>query len=115
MYGLAARDRFGAPETPVRAEYWFVRKDPGYVGIDVDAPVIDALAATVELLTESISAGLFPPRPPQTPDFMWVQCPYCNPDGIGHATARERWERQRHDPDLAHLVALLEPEALEDE
>ncbi|MGC0143972.1 PD-(D/E)XK nuclease family protein [Pseudactinotalea sp. Z1732] len=115
VYGLAARDRFGNPDSPVQAEYWFVRKEPGYVGIEVDAPVIEALASTVDLLTESVSAGLFPPRPPETPDFMWVQCAYCNPDGIGHATARERWERQRHDPALAHLVALLEPEALDQE
>ena len=99
----------------MHAEYWFVRKNPGRIGITVDAQVIQTLATTVELLTESISSGLFPPRPPARPDFMWAQCAYCNPDGIGHASARERWERQRHDPVLADLVGLVEPDALEEQ
>jgi hypothetical protein len=62
-----------------------------------------------------VAAGLFPPKAPDTADFAWVQCPYCNPDGIGHAENRERWERKRHDPVLRELVALVDPEASSDQ
>ena len=41
-----------------------------------------------------------------------MQCEYCNPDGIGHGENRERWERKRLDPELAELVALIEPDVL---
>jgi len=112
VYGWAARQRFGQPDSPVRAGYWFVRKDPGRVDLDITPGVDEALAATVDVLVRSIAGGLFPQRPPQSADFAYVQCQYCNPDGIGHTANRERWERQRHDPKLGELVALLEPDAL---
>ena len=41
-----------------------------------------------------------------------MQCEYCNPDSIGHADSRERWERKRHDPVLRDLVMLIEPGVL---
>ena len=47
---------------------------------------------------------------PDKPDFTWVQCAYCNPDGIGHGDNRDRWERKRHDPVLKDYLALVEPE-----
>ena len=112
VYGMAARDRFGDPTTVVRAGYWFVRKEPGRIEIEVTGVVEQALSTTVDILASSIATGLFPQRPPEKPDLSWVQCHYCNPDGVGHATNRERWERQRHDPKLRQLVSLLEPGVL---
>ena len=50
-----------------------------------------------------------PARPPVDPDYAYVQCAYCNPDGIGHADARRRWEQKKHDPRLRELVTLIEP------
>jgi hypothetical protein len=41
-----------------------------------------------------------------------VQCDYCNPDSIGHAENRTRWEQKRRDPVLKDLVALVDPEAV---
>jgi hypothetical protein len=38
-----------------------------------------------------------------------VQCPYCNPDGIGHSENRERWEHKRADPVLRELITLIDP------
>ena len=37
--------------------------------------------------------------------------PYCDPDGLGAAEHRDRWERKRHDPRLAAYLALVEPDA----
>ena len=66
------------------------------------------------MLVSSIARGLFPQRAPESPDVVYVQCEYCNPDGIGHGESREQWERKRLDPELGQLVALIEPDALAD-
>ncbi|GAB2933556.1 hypothetical protein GCM10027047_32500 [Rhodococcus aerolatus] len=111
VYAHAARARHGDPGTPVEAQYWFV--GPKDRGARVELTLTDAVehtyAATLATLTRSIGRGLFPPRPPADPDFLWVQCDYCNPDGLGHGEARTRWLRAKHDPRLAELVALVEP------
>lgn len=111
IYAFAARAQYGDATTPVYASYWFVRRDPGRIGIDLTPEVEQAYADTLSVLVQSIATGLFPLRAPEAPDFLWVQCDYCNPDGIGHAENRDRWERKRHDPALAQLVSLIEPEA----
>jgi hypothetical protein len=45
---------------------------------------------------------------------LWVQCSYCNPDGLGHSEVRARWERKRHDPTLERLVRLIDPVVYEE-
>ena len=108
VYAHAARMVHG-PGAEVEAAYWFVRRDKGRIPVPLTAAVEARYAATLQLLVSSIRDGLFPQRPPTDPDFAWVQCPYCNPDGIGHAEARRRWEHVKTDPRLSALVALIEP------
>lgn len=108
VYAHAARAAYG-PDAEVAAAYWFVRRDRGRLELPLTPAVEQRYAETVELLVTSIRDGLFPPRPPVDPDFSWVQCVYCNPDGLGHAEARSRWEHARHDHRLAPLVTLIEP------
>ena len=112
VYAMAARAAHGDDSTPARALYWFVRKDRGRIELPLTATVQQTYAATVALLVSSMAAGVFPPRAPKDPDFKWVQCPYCNPDGLGHGSARERWERKRLTPELAAYTALVEPDAV---
>lgn len=112
VYAYAARERFGDATTRVSAAYWFVRKDRGRITVDLTPAVEDAYSRTLAVLVRSIAAGLFPAKAPEKPDFSWVQCAYCNPDSIGHADTRERWDRKRHDPALHELVELIEPDAL---
>ena len=109
VYAHAARAVHG-PDAEVVAAYWFVRRDKGRVFVPLTAAVETRYASTLEVLVHSIRDGLFPPRPPAAPDFAWVQCPYCNPDGIGHGEARRHWEQIKHDPRLSTLVALIEPD-----
>jgi len=113
VYAHAARARFGNADTKVEAMYWFVRKDRGN---RIQVPLTDAVAqkyaATVGLIAKSISQGVFPQRAPSEPDFRWVQCPYCNPDGIGHADVRRRWETVRLTPEVRQYTGLVEPGAL---
>ncbi len=116
VYAHAARARFGGPDTPVHAAYWFVRRDRGRREIDLTPGVQRIYAETLAVLVGSIADGLFPLRPPDAPDFSYVQCWYCNPDGLGHGDTRKVWERKRHDPVLRELVSLIEADALtEDE
>ena len=113
VYAHAARARFGDAGTPVKAMYWFVRKDRAKrVTLPLSEEVEQAYAETVGLITRSIAHGVFPARAPAEPDFRWVTCPYCNPDGLGHSEARRRWEAKRLAPELVGYTALVEPEAL---
>ncbi|HET8969709.1 MAG TPA: PD-(D/E)XK nuclease family protein, partial [Candidatus Nanopelagicales bacterium] len=84
VYALAARERYGDQATPVEASYWFVRKDRGRIPLELTAEVQRTYAATLGVLAHAIAAGVFAGRAPEEPDFAWVQCPYCNPDGMGH-------------------------------
>ncbi len=110
VYAHAARARYGGDGAEVAAQYWFVRRDAGTrVELPLTEEVESAYARALDVLVRSIAAGLFPPKPPEVADFGWVQCPYCNPDGIGHSENRERWERKRADPVLRELITLIDP------
>lgn len=112
VYAHAARAAYGG--TVAEAAYCFVRsgKSNDRIAIVLDEALEDRYADAIGALATSIASGAFPARAPDGPDFFWVQCPYCNADGIGHGEVRERWERKRHDPTLAALVQLVEPGAL---
>jgi RecB family exonuclease len=115
VYAQAARARYGTDATEVEAMYWFVRKDRGK---RPQVPLTDAVqrrySETVGLLVRSLANGVFPERAPEKPDFRlgWVQCPYCNPDGLGHNGVRRRWEAKRGAPELVDYTSLVEPDAL---
>jgi RecB family exonuclease len=110
VYAHAARARYGNDATAIQAQYWFVRRD---AGTRVQLPLTDdvemAYARALDVLAQSIVGGLFPLRAPEGADFVYVQCPYCNPDGIGHSENRERWERKRPDAALRELITLIDP------
>ena len=113
VYAYAARLRYGDEDTPVEAAYWFVRKDRGErIEVRLTPDVERLYADTLAVIADSIAAGLFPHRPPETPGWAFVECPYCDPDGAGHKDARTRWERKRHDPVLQAYVRLAEPGVL---
>jgi ATP-dependent helicase/DNAse subunit B len=112
VYALAARARFGNAHTEVRAMYWFVRRDRKRVQVPLSEAVERTYAGTVGLIARSMANGVFPPRAPAEPDFRWVTCEYCNPDGLGHADVRRRWEAMRLAPELRDYTGLVEPEAL---
>lgn len=110
VYAHAARQRLGNSDSPVTASYWFVRKERGkLIDLPLTAAVEEEHGRVIGVLTRSIAAGLFPAKAPETDDFAWTQCAFCNPDGIGHREARARWESKRSDPILGELTALVEP------
>ena len=100
-YAAAARARFGAPTTPVLAEYGLLRKG-GYArpGFEITADVEARVSASLERVVSGIEAGWFP-HVPDPPGRYFVSCPYCEPDGLGTVDRWSDWERKRHDPRLA--------------
>lgn len=112
VYAYAARARLGEQSTPVEASYWFVRRGGKRIPVPLTPEVEARYVETLDVIVSSIAAGYYPPKAPEVPDFLWVQCPYCNPDGIGHSEVRARWDRKRLDPTLSRLVRLIDPTAL---
>ena len=102
---------------PPRRAYWFVRRDKrGWIERRAHRRGRGASTPRRSATLVAVDRGRAVParRRPEAPDFAWVQCAYCNPDGLGHGEVRERWERKRHDPALRELVALIEPERCDD-
>lgn len=114
VYGEAARLQQGRPDAPVHAGYWFVsaKGDFQLVGYHVTAAVRERVAGTVGTIVEGIEAGLFPARPTVGSTTPWVDCWFCDPDGLGATDLRRQWEAKRLDPALAAYTALAEPDAL---
>ncbi|WP_034511507.1 PD-(D/E)XK nuclease family protein [Blastococcus sp. URHD0036] len=109
VYAHAARQVLDQPDAEVEAAYWFVRRDKGRIAVPLTPAVEQRYAETLQVLVTGVRTGLFPARPPEKDDVMYVQCAFCNPDGIGHGNARTRWLTKKSDPRLAELVALIEP------
>ncbi|WP_290808117.1 PD-(D/E)XK nuclease family protein [Herbiconiux sp.] len=109
VYVAAAAREFGVDADEIEAEYWFVRRDRGTrIGAALDDARRERYRNVVGTVVGSIASGLFPAKPPEAPDVMFTRCRYCNPDEIGHGEARLRYERKRHDPALASLIALVD-------
>lgn len=113
VYAYAARVALEAADAPVSAEYWFLRKDRGTrIAVPLTAQVHATYAATLGVIADGIAGGLFPHRPPKDNGWAgYIECRYCDPDGLGVTEHRERWERKRHDPRLARYLALVDPDA----
>lgn len=109
VYALAARARFaaGAP-VPVEAYYWFVgRGGNRWIGYAVDDAVLATFDGVLRTIVDGIEAGCFPARPSPPGPRPFVDCPYCDPDGLGTADRWREWERKQGDPALAPYRALF--------
>jgi hypothetical protein len=108
-YAAAARARFGEPDTPVLAEYGLLRKGgyerPGFlITPEIDAAVSHMLAHVVA----GIETGYFPNLPARPGWRFFIDCWYCEPDGLGTAERWAEWQRKRHDPRLAPWFAVAD-------
>ena len=96
LYAHAARAAFGNDN--VDAGYWFIgRRDRGKrVDVRLDAHLEEVYRSALETLTTGIRDGRFIARPPASDDFAWVQCAFCNPDGVGYGHVRGAERAQAH-------------------
>jgi hypothetical protein len=113
VYGQAARQLLDTPDAPVRAEYWFVstRGRFGRLGYSVTPEVLDRVSRTLERMVAGIEAGVFPPYPTDTSSTpsRWIECPYCDPDGLGTIDLRRQFEAKASDPAMALFRNQAEP------
>ncbi len=102
IYGLAARQLLNRPDAPMSGSYWFVTRkgefEPhGYrITPELEAEGLSTLAGIVEC----IESGLFPAHPAPPRFRPWVDCQYCEPDGLGLSHQYSDWQRMRGDPEL---------------
>ena len=106
VYAAAAVQALGRPGNPVRAEYSFFEKgDFKRIGYTLDEHIWAQVGHDLALVVDGIESGFFPARaePPAWRPF--VDCEYCEPDGLGTAVRWSEWDRKRHDPRLARWFA----------
>lgn len=111
VYALAARAHQGRREAQVRSAYWFISARGGFrrVGYPVTAEVLAHVSATVGQVVANIEAGVFPHYPAARSSSSFVECPYCDPDGLGVADLRRQLEKKRGSPALQRFLDLVEP------
>ena len=105
-YAIAAQQALKT-DLPVTASYWFVHKEDKRIDLVVDDEVMGRYASVLDILTEAIATGHFPNIPPGDDDFAFVQCSFCNPDGLGYGAIRRAWAAKSVQPELSRLTALL--------
>ncbi|MHB8438197.1 MAG: PD-(D/E)XK nuclease family protein [Acidimicrobiales bacterium] len=108
VYGLAARQHQRAPDIPVMAHYWFVSRagDFSWIGYQVTDSVLDRMTEVVGQVVAGIEGGVFPNFPTATSTTPWVECAYCDPDGLGTVELARRMERKKSDGALTRFMAL---------
>jgi ATP-dependent helicase/nuclease subunit B len=109
-YAAAALALVGDHELDVLAEYSLLSKGkyarPGYVLTDGTWTLVGSAIGSV---VRGIESGYFP-NLPQRPGFrMYVDCQFCEPDGLGTAERWSEWVRKRHDPAIASWFAPESP------
>jgi ATP-dependent helicase/DNAse subunit B len=111
IYAHATRAVLGIDrEVPVEAWYWFTKEPKKRRGYLVDLAVEKALDDALLVIIDGIEAGMFVDRPPE-PDWRatqgWIECAYCDPDGLGTADRHRDWTRKLGAPELAEYLALV--------
>ncbi|MGC8627677.1 MAG: PD-(D/E)XK nuclease family protein, partial [Acidimicrobiales bacterium] len=111
VYALAAREHQGRPDAEVRSAYWFISARGGFkrVGYLVTREVLAHVSATVGRVVAGIEAGVFPHYPQAMASSTFVECPYCDPDGLGVADLRRQLGKKRESPALRTFFELVEP------
>jgi hypothetical protein len=111
VYGQAARMLRSAPDAPVMAEYWFVSAKGRFkrIGYRVTPEVLAKVGATIGTMVAGIEAGVFPHYPTASSTSPFIECPSCDPDGLGVIDLRRAFEAKKADPAMALFVDLAEP------
>ena len=81
-----------------------------FYGIDSGSPAVLArVGETLGTVVNGIEAGVFPHHPTASSTTPWIECPFCDPDGMGVAELRRQFERKQDDPAMATFVKLAHP------
>ncbi|TCK22782.1 PD-(D/E)XK nuclease family protein [Pseudonocardia endophytica] len=112
LYALVAAEEFEHPAgEPVRAGYWYVtgRERFERTDLEIDDELRASALTTVGAIVDGIAGGLFPPRPSGAQHYLGrvrIDCPACEPDGLGERVDGDDWMRLADDDRLAELPAV---------
>ena len=103
LYGLAVRQILERGHATTRGQYWFVTRKGGFTtaGYAITPEVETRALRVVGRIVDGIRAGHFPQHPALPRFRPWVDCDYCEPDGLGLSHQYRDWARIQADPDLA--------------
>jgi hypothetical protein len=76
----------------------------------LDDDVWHQVANDLDLLVRGIDAGMFPATPDVPKWQPWIDCHYCEPDGLGVAERSTEWQLKQTDPRLAPWFAPEQPD-----
>ncbi len=82
-------------------------------GYPVTADVEARAFATIEGIVDGIDAGLFPQHPAAPGWRMYVDCEFCEPDGLGLAHQYADWVRIHGHRDLRPYLRVIDDEAVD--
>jgi hypothetical protein len=110
LYAAAATSVLDRTDAPVHGSYWFVTRRGGHeaAGYPVTADVAERALGVVEQIIDGIAAGIFPQAPAEPGWRMFVDCDYCEPDGLGTSHQFADFTRILPDPGLAPWVAVAQ-------
>ena len=109
IYAHAVRSVYGLErDVAVDSSYWFVKEPKTRRGYLVDAPVEEALDRALIAIVDGIENGVFVGRAPAPGGWQtYVQCAYCDPDGLGTTDRHRDWLRKISAPELAGYAGYL--------
>jgi RecB family exonuclease len=108
IYGLAARQSHGSATDRVEAQYWFVGRDLGdRIGYEVTDEVLLEYTRVLGVIVDGLRSGVFPMVPAAPSSWLpWVDCDYCDPDGLGTAERHRDWLAKSQDVQLTSYLSL---------
>ena len=101
VYALAVRETL-LPDAALRAEYWFISANGGYIRVPVTLDAIEAqFRNTVQAIVEGVRGGIFPANP-GPPGFGGPEnCRYCDFQRICPSNKLALWARKVDSPQVA--------------
>ena len=111
VYGQAARQSQGTPTQRCRPNTGSSRPGAASNGSGTRSPPTcwSMSAPRWAPIVAGIEAGVFPHHPTASSTTPWVECPFCDPDGMGVTELRRQYERKQADPAMAAFVDLVDP------
>ncbi|MXW76973.1 MAG: hypothetical protein F4Z58_13230 [Acidimicrobiaceae bacterium] len=102
LYALAARILLDRADAPTFGSYWFVTRRGGFrpQGYSITPELEAGGLRMIADIIDCIESGLFPAHPAPPKFRPWVDCYFCEPDGLGLSHQYSDWLRMHGDPEL---------------